>query len=80
MDRDHTDWLDERLFRPGKNDGGIVLLSPRIMREARRFQCMSLGDTLESARLLAECAMEILNQRRQRTGLHSPSQVRPRRA
>jgi hypothetical protein len=52
--------LDEILFRAGKHEKGIVLLSPIEIEAGRGVQMLACAKTIAAARKLSNCALKIL--------------------
>ncbi len=53
--------LDAVMFRPGKNENGIILLSPVEIEEGRGVQMLACADTVARARALSDQALQILS-------------------
>lgn len=53
--------LDEILFRSGRRENGIILLSPVEIEAGRGVQMLACADTVAAARALSDRAVEILN-------------------
>ena len=55
--------LDDLLFRPGRQEEGIILLSPVEIEAGRGVQMLACAETTAAARELSECAIRILSGR-----------------
>jgi len=53
--------LDGILFRPGRDEKGIILLSPVEIEAGRGVQMAACGETVAAARELSDRALRILS-------------------
>lgn len=53
--------LDEILFRSGRHEEGIILLSPVEIEAGRGVQMLGCAETVVAARKLSNCALKMLS-------------------
>ncbi len=53
--------LDGILFRPGRYEKGVILLSPVEIEAGRGVQMLACAETVAAARKLSDCALKILS-------------------